>query len=565
MKKQVLPLFFLTILLFVGCKSESSTQIDDFSIKVDSLFNDWDSNQPGGAVAVIHEGNLQYEDYFGLESLESKKRFDENTLIDIGSISKQFTASLIALLEEANKLSIEDDIRKYFPEFPDYLNAVKIKHLIYHTSGIRDYEALEMLKGNHYFGNHMTNQYVVDLISRQKSLNFKPNTRYEYSNSNYILLAEIVERVSGKTLNEFAKEQLFDPLEMTRTFFHIDQGEDFKNRAIGYDYADSIFIRPEYNAHLIGDGGLFTSLPDMIKWDANFYENKLGNKTQSLIQRMAHREKLSNGNTNNMAFAQIFTTHSFGQNSFSHGGSGGGYRSFYVRFDAARFSVIVLGNTTAKNAFEKANKIVDLFFEVKHAQPQAENTDDYSNSVEHIQSSETMIKAFTGFYREIEGLAIAEVHYDQNDDTFVVNWLENRDGGYKARPISNTVLAELEDANYQYKFDVEKKAMLHYDNGHLEKEWKKLSAPTIKIEKFKGRYYSEEIEHQLEFSVSKSKLYSKNRFLGALKRIGNTTFLDEHTLSIVTFALEDNEVMGFSIDIPQGDRNLRGLKFNKIH
>jgi len=563
MKKEVLPFLFITTLFFGGCKNEVVPQINDFSTKVDPLFNDWASNQPGGAVAVLHKGNLVYERYFGLANLESKKCFEKNTLTDIGSISKQFTACLIALLEEDNKLSIEDDIRKYIPELPDYFDTVKIKNLIFHTSGIRDYEALEMLKGNHYFGDHMTNPYVVDLMARQKSLNFKPNTSYEYSNSNYILLAEIVERVSRKTLNEFAKDKIFGPLKMTSTFFHRNQGEDFKNRAIGYEFVDSVFIRPEYDSHLIGDGGLFTTLSDIIKWDANFYDNKLGNKSQDLIRRMEHREKLLNGSLNNMAFAQIFTPHPFGQNSFSHGGSGGGYRSFYIRFEDSKFSVIVLSNTTAKNAFEKANQIVDLFFEIKHDKPQIENKESNTTSVKNIQSSEDLITTFKGFYREIDGLDVVEVYFDNEGDAFVVNWLENRDGGYKARPINNTVLAELDDANYQYEFDLENNLLLHYNNGHLEKKWRKLDAPSFAHENFKGTYYSTEIEHQLEFSFSDGRLYSENKFLDSLRRIGDCEFLDERSLAIITFTLTKNAVTGFSIDIPQGDRNLRDLKFTK--
>ena len=354
MYKNIILRFLILTCIFIGCKDGSSQQSAAFAVKINHLFSNWTADTPGGAVAVISKGKLIYEQYFGMANMENEESFSKRTLTDIGSISKQFTTCLIALLEEENKLSIEDDIRKYLPELSAYSETVKIKHLIFHTSGIRDYEALEMIQGRHYFDKHMSNQYVVDLMSRQKALNFVPNTEFEYSNSNYILLAEIIERVSGKPLNEIAKEKIFAPLGMKHTFFHINQGEDFEHKAIGYEPGDSGYKRPLYQSHLIGDGGLYTTLSDMMKWDRNFYNNQLGNKNESMLERMKDREPLSDGMLNSMGFAQVFTPHPFGKNSWSHGGSGGGYRSFYIRFEGPQFSVIVLSNSDEKKCLYKS-------------------------------------------------------------------------------------------------------------------------------------------------------------------------------------------------------------------
>ncbi len=366
----------LLVLLTASLKAPLLGQKADsvFLNQVDQLLEKWDGNSPGGAVGIMSEGEMVYERYVGFANLETKEAFSENTLSDIGSISKQFTACLIALLEEEGKLSIEDDIRDYLPEITNYANPIKVKHLIFHTSGIKDYEALESLQGKHYFGEHMTNEYVLTLMSKQKTLNFPPGSSYEYSNSNYILLAQIVARVSGKTLNEFAKEKIFDPLGMNNTFFHINQGEDFTHRSIGYQFTDEGYSRPIYESHLVGDGGIFTTLSDLTKWDQNFYHNRLGKGRPALIRRMEYRDTLKSGELSHVAFAQFYTSHPFGENSWSHGGSGGGYRSFYIRFEDAQFSVIVLSTTDQKNAFSLANEITQLFFQYKpsHTEPLAD-------------------------------------------------------------------------------------------------------------------------------------------------------------------------------------------------
>ncbi len=548
----------------MGCQENSSQLPENFLNEVDQLFAEWHEDVPGGAVAIINKGNIIYERYFGVSNMKTKVPFSKNTLTDIGSISKQITACLIAILEEKEMLSIEDDLRKYLPELPEYEETIKIKHLLFHTSGIKDYEALVMIQGLHYFGEHMTNQYVIDLMSKQKTLNFVPNAEFEYSNSNYILLAEIIERVSGKPLNDFAQEQLFKPLEMKQTFFHQNQGEDFENRAIGYEAFDSGFKKPLYSSHLIGDGGLFTTLSDMIKWDKNFYENKLGNRKDSLLKRMKYREPLSNGDSINMAFAQIFTPHPFGENSWSHGGSGGGYRSFYIRFEKPQFSVIVLSNSDKNNAFQKANEIVNLFFNFNPNESIVGTNSAMESKPTFLPIKEIDIEHFRGYYHDKNNIAIARIDFDPSNKNFIVSWLENQDDGYISLPINSATLAEVEDTNYRYKVDLTKGVLEHYEKDILIKTWKKIDSARLPIEQFEGDYYAAEVAHELTFEIVDNQLRTENIFLDSLTRVGNTTFIDKKTLAILTFKLDaNNEIKEFFVDIPRGDRSLRNLQFRK--
>ena len=564
MKKSLFILYIFCGLMVVGCSNKSRHFPQGLSSQIDSFFTDWDGPQPGGAVAIIEEGTVIYEKYFGMANLEENVAFSAETLTDIGSISKQFTACLIALLEEQQRLSIEDDIRKYLPEIPLYQDTVRIKHLLFHTSGIKDYEALELIKGRHYFDEHMSNSYVVELMARQESLNFSPGTNFEYSNSNYILLAEIIERISGKSLNDFAQQTIFIPLSMSSAFFHVKQGEDFPNKARGYEPTPTGFTSPLYRSHLIGDGGLYLSLTDMVKWAQNFYHNELGNGDESLMRRMKYREPLADGRPNFMAFAQIFTPHPFGENSWSHGGSGGGYRSFYIRLEKPELSVIVLANSDSHNAFEKANAIVNLFFNYNPPQPStvvspAENTDSTPPSFELTPD---LIDRFSGYYVDEERISLLGIQWNDSSRVFEVHGLGFEEGTYPSIATNPTTLVEVADASYTYELDMNQALLIHKVDGVIERKWRKLPAIVLPPGAFEGKYNSPEIQHEVIFEELGSKLYAANPFLDSLKRVGNYVFFDEKSFAIVRFEVDESkQATGFRIDIPRGDRNLRNLQF----
>ncbi|NET35041.1 MAG: beta-lactamase family protein [Cyanothece sp. SIO1E1] len=487
--------------------------------------------------------------------------FSAQTQTDIGSISKQFTACLIALLEEEGKLSLEDNIRKYLPELPTYPNPIRIKHLLHHTSGMRDYEALELLKGRYYFDDHMTNPYVVELMARQRALNFQTNTRYEYSNSNYILLAEIIERVSNRTLNELATSYLFEPLGMEQTFFHINQGEDFDSKAIGYIEMAGEFVRPDYRSHLIGDGGIYTTLQDMIKWDQNFQANRLGKGRPDLLERMKYRTPLSNGNPNFMALAQIFTNHSFGKESWSHGGGGGGYLSFYIRFEEVPFSVIVLSNSQPHNAFQKANAIADAYFQIENRNPAlSEKLDIVQDGWSPMEISPQAIQQWTGHYYNEEQFSFLHIGHETSNQAFRVNWLENRDGGYLCLLRDDSTLVEQADDNLTYELSQDGKELINKNKGSIDRTWAKVESPATPLANWAGSYYCEDIQHELLLRVQDSILVSDTPFATELINFGEGLFRDKETFSLLKF--EGKEKL--TLNIPQGNRNLRHLEFRRM-
>ncbi|MFQ5628604.1 MAG: serine hydrolase domain-containing protein, partial [bacterium] len=260
---------------------------DTLSAKVDQIFADWDKpDSPGCALAVIQDGKTVYSRGYGMADLEHDIPISPQTVFYIGSTSKQFVTFSIALLAEQGKLGLDDNIRKYLPEFPDYGQPITIRHLIHHTSGIRDYLTLWSLAGRNYL-DYMPEDVVLDMICRQKELNFSPGEQHLYSNSCYFLLAVIVERASGQSLREYADKHIFKPLAMKNTHFHDNNKHIIKKRAYGYAPGkiggfDQLIMRFD----LVGSGGLYTCVEDLYLWDQNFYHNKLGKGGQEIIDLM---------------------------------------------------------------------------------------------------------------------------------------------------------------------------------------------------------------------------------------------------------------------------------------
>jgi CubicO group peptidase (beta-lactamase class C family) len=209
------------VVLFVVLSSSAFAQAADggIQVKVDAIFTNYDKpDSPGCALGVIKDGRIIYSRGYGMANLEHNIANGSKITYDIGSTSKQFTAASILLLAQAGKLSLEDDVRKFIPELPAYQKPVLIRHLIHHTSGLRDYLTLFSLAGVN-FDDTTTEADALKIILRQKALNFVPGDEWLYSNSGFFLLSIVVKRASGKSLAEFARENIFDPLGMKQTIF----------------------------------------------------------------------------------------------------------------------------------------------------------------------------------------------------------------------------------------------------------------------------------------------------------------------------------------------------------
>src|SRR6266404_1667107 len=298
----------------------AATSDEKSAAAVDEVFSDLTKpGSPGCALAVYRDGKIIYAKGYGLANIEENVAITPQSVFDIGSTSKQFTAASILLLEKQGKLSINDDVRKFIPELPAYGPPVTILQLLNHTSGLRDYLTLFVVAGLN-IDSVTTDGDALALITRQKALNFAPGTDWLYSNSGFFLLSVIVQRASGKTLREFASDNIFAPLEMTHTQYRDDHAALIANRAMAYDEQEN---KSGYKLNVsyfeqTGDGAVHTSVEDLQKWDDNFYSPRVGGK--EFLAEIQERGKLNNGNV--LEYAKGLRLQDYrGLHTVSHGGS----------------------------------------------------------------------------------------------------------------------------------------------------------------------------------------------------------------------------------------------------
>ncbi len=345
--------FFCLALLQAALAVSLSASTPGRELSADSLAAQVDSlilplikpGGPGCVVAVIRDGRIVFERGYGLANLEWNIPNSPGTVFQLASVSKQFTAACALLLAEEGKLTLDDDIRKWIPEMRDYGRRITVRNLLNHTSGIRDYESLMPVAGLRYDLAYEP-QEIFDFINRQSALDFAPGEKYSYSNSGYILLAEIVRRAGGLSLGQSAEQRIFGPLGMQHTCYYDTRYQVIKNRATGYDLDTDrmIYNAGQSDTYTLGPAGVFSTVEDLALWDRNFYEPRIGGP--HFLETMLARPVLTGGDTSNYACGLEHGTHR-GLPTLSHTGWWAGYLSFMVRFPEQRTTIILLANSTS--------------------------------------------------------------------------------------------------------------------------------------------------------------------------------------------------------------------------
>ena len=333
---------------------------DDPAARIDDIFKPWNKpGTPGAAVAVIRDGKLVFQKGYGIANLEYDVPISPGTIFHVASVSKQFTAMALVLLEQEGKLSLEDDIRKYLTELPDYGHKIAIRNLLQHTSGIRDQWQTLSLAGWR-MDDVITQKQILRMLFHQKELNFEPGTRHLYSNGGYTLAAEIVARVSGKPLPEFCDERIFRPLGMTHTHFHDDHRRIVRDRAYSYEKTGDGFRASPLNYANAGATSLFTTAPDLVKWLDNFRDPKVGGPKG--IARLQEQALLTDGEKVDYALGLAIGKFR-GLRTVSHGGADAGYRSYVVWFPDQQLGVAVVSNLATFNTGGIANRVAEVYLE----------------------------------------------------------------------------------------------------------------------------------------------------------------------------------------------------------
>lgn len=390
----------------VMANAQVTQSISEIDInKIDSIFEVY-KNRPGCAIAVVKNGETLFQKGYGISNLDYNVPITTQTIFDVTAVAKQLTAACVFLLEKEGKLSLNDPIQKFFPEFPEYEEGkLMVKNLVYQTSGIRSYLAI-LFSQNRYFGDRFNNSDALKLIMNQRNLNFQPGSRQDLSNSNYVLLAEIVQKVSGKSLADYAQENLFGPLAMTNTFFLEDPNTLIKDRAIAYQQSGEGFsIDHFFNHSAVGDGGLHSTLEDLIKWTQNFSSGAIGEK--DLIEKLITSGVLNSG-AQTLYGGGLFVQNHYdieGLPTVRHSGEWAGFRSLYYKFLNQDLAFIILSNNANTNVWALLDQLTPLFLEKEIAEAQqlaASNTAPLA--VKNVDVSKNKKQQFSGsFYNTING------------------------------------------------------------------------------------------------------------------------------------------------------------------
>ena len=385
MKPHLIIITICSLLLFHNSLVMSNS-LTAFSEGIDNLFDERNV-KPGCAVGVIEDGKYIHKRGYGYANIEHEIKIDADTIFRIGSVSKQFTAMTIAILEEKGLLSFEDEMKDHIPDLLNYGEKVTINQMIHHFSGLGDYEYMDYpgrfknaIDEEFRWGNedYLSNEEFHTMIKTLPLIR-KPEQKFWYSNTGYVLLALVAQNASGLTLRELADQEIFAPLGMENSFFNDNVNLTFKNRADAYSpiKKDSGKYRINTtNLSWVGDGGVYTSLNDFIKWDQNFYKNKLGKGNSSLIETMEKtyvQTKVKKRNQKMLKEQENERTYAFAQNlayyngykRWSHSGSWVGWLAHYARLPEINFSTVVFCNTNEIDATIIADEIIDLYFSTK--------------------------------------------------------------------------------------------------------------------------------------------------------------------------------------------------------
>lgn len=479
------------IILFVSLFTLSYGQIpDSLSKKVDAIFAEYDkTNSPGCALAILKNGKIIYKRGYGMSNLEYSIAINPSSIFHIASISKQFTAAAIINLSLEGKLSLNDDIRKYIPEVPDFGHTITFNNLIHHTSGIRDQWDLQELAGWRE-DDLITEKDILDMLERQKDLNFLPNEEYLYCNTGFTLAGIAVKRITGISLRDYADSVFFKPLGMINTHFHSDHSEITPNRTSAYFKDDkgkwkiSIPVFDNYGAT-----SLFTTVEDLAKWDENFYTKKVGG--DAFINLMLTTGELNNKTPQNYAAGLVITNYK-GYKTVGHGGADAGYRSNFLRFPEEHFSVILFANLANINTSSLSYKVADLFLKDKSIQNSAIITD--SN----------ILKGWAGDYFDMNTQSLLKINYNNEKLSLgATELIATSNITFNIPNVAVSLTFAGDSSNAKVDFFVE---------GTGRRGYKKVTKMTLSssfLDEYQGSYFSSELDNKYIISIKDGTLIIK--------------------------------------------------------
>jgi CubicO group peptidase (beta-lactamase class C family) len=459
--------------------------------QVDKVFSRWSSSTPGCAVGANVAGQTVVRSAYGMADLERDVPNTASTVFDAGSVAKQFTAAALLLLAREGKLSLDDPVRKYVPELPDYGVPVTIRQVLDHTSGLRDWLALESLAiaaGQRGLPERGRIDALA-ILGRQRALNFPPGTRWSYSNSGYALASLIIARVSGTSFAEFTSRRIFQPLGMNATSWQLDLTRMVKHRALGYGERDGTWVLDMPVAVVDGSGALLTTVDDLLKWQDNFRTHIVGDA--AFVREMQRRATFADGRTHDYAMGLFVDTYR-GVPEADHGGAWAGYRAYVSRYPNQQIGIVVLCNSATANPRTHGKALANLLLgDMARASTSSEPP---STAI-----GDAFAERVVGLYRRSPQAGSIRVVRDGNALLF--------DGGSPLIEMTPSRLARLDNG---YTMDLEGGGRFRYvdEYGTVDLyERVEPARPTIEqLRFFAGDYVSDEIQTTLTLVIEGDQL-----------------------------------------------------------
>jgi CubicO group peptidase (beta-lactamase class C family) len=463
--------------------------------RIDSIFAPWSgSATPGCLLGVAQAGRERLIRAYGMANLESATPLEPESVSESGSVAKQFTAASVALLAVRGRLSLDDDIRRYLPEVPDFGSTITIRHLLTHTSGLRDQWALLGLVGWPPGTEVHSLDLILDLISRQRRLNFPPGAEYLYSNSGYALAAIIVQRVSGRSLAEFAKAELFQPLGMIHTQWRDDYRRVVPKRATAYSPAGGgTWVQDMPFTNVYGNGGLLSTMADLLTWNDALTTGRIPGG-RPLVQLLETRARLTDGTT--IAYALGLTHDDYrGIHEIAHGGATAGYRTYLARWPDRGLSVAVFCNAGSADPTRYARGVADVVLGLEAPAEPAGSA---------LTAEE--VAAFSGIYRDTT-----------TDQTFTFAERDGRltvsAGGGSLRLVPEGGGRFSSAGIGEIRFDSPgRRAIQRNDGTKIFLKQASFDSAAVRLADYEGTYRSPELDVVYRISVRDGRLEVKNGF-----------------------------------------------------
>ena len=553
-----LVFLFLFTFLFNTFACENVRQ-NTLTRNIDRIFKDLSAkDSPGASVAVIRKGKIEYSRQYGSAQVEYDLPINENTIFHVASVSKQFAAMSVMLLAYDGKLDLDNEVQKYLPYVPKFNHPVTIRQMIQMTSGIRDQWELLAI-GGWRLDDVITTEHVLQLIKRQKELNFEPNTQYLYSNMNYTLLGQVVEEVSGKTLAEFSSERIFGPLGMNSTHFHDDHEHIVDDRSYSYKEIEGELKKSVLSYANVGATSLFTTAKDLAKWLDNFRHKSVGGP--ELLDELLTQGILNNEEKISYAHGVVIGDYK-GLKTVSHGGADAGFRSHVVWFPDKEVGIVVLTNLATAGPSGRAYKIADLLFEKEFSQySEAANR----NEPETIVVDDKLLNSIISRYKIDTGVEVelykrwssVYAKFENKDPVRLAPVGENK---FWVKDLKKTLEFKIGSNSSDNYFIIFNEDGLESGKGVQTDPF---TVSESELKKLKGKYYSPELEALYTISPKSNGLIASHIRHGEieLKPIFKNQYMgDKWFFSSLSIQKEDDIVTGFILN---GGR-VKHLKFIKL-